>query len=117
MIQWQAFSPSTPHLLFTYAAVAFATSAALRWKIAPPAPAEASPRIVERVAAGGFEAAATLSSALMVAAIFDRFTGYSINVALLLEAEFLFILGLRLELKYLRTLGGAVFAVAAGKLF
>ena len=39
----------------------------------------------------------TLSSALMVAAIFNRFTGYSINVALLIEAEFLFILGLRLE--------------------
>ena len=51
----------------------------------------------------------------MAAAIFYRFTGYAINVALLLEAEFLFILGLRLQLKYLRMLGGAVFALAAGK--
>lgn len=115
-IEWQAFSPSMLHLLFTYAALAFAASAALRWKFAPPAPAEASPRIVERLASGGFEVAATLASALMAAAIFNRFTGYAINVALLLEAEFLFILGLRLELKYLRTLGGAVFALAVGKI-
>jgi Predicted membrane protein (DUF2339) len=115
-IQWSAFSPSTVHVLFTYAAIAFAATAALRWKIIPPPPADASPPIIERLAAGSFEASVTLSSALMAAAIFGRFTGYAINVALLLEAEFLLILGLRLELKYLRVLGGAVFALAVGKI-
>jgi uncharacterized membrane protein len=115
-IEWQAFSPSTLHVLFTYAAFAFAATAALRWKFVPAPVADEHPRIIERLEAGGFEIAVTLSAALVVAAIFNRFTGYAINVALLLEAEFLFILGLSLELKYLRVLGGAVFAVTVGKL-
>jgi predicted membrane protein DUF2339 len=114
-IEWQAFSPSTLHVLFTYAALAFATTAALRWKFVAVPLADEHPRIIERLEAGGFEIAVTLSAGLMAAAIFNRFTGYAINVALLLEAEFLFIMGLRLELKYLRALGGAVFALTAGK--
>ncbi|HLX04705.1 MAG TPA: DUF2339 domain-containing protein, partial [Candidatus Binatus sp.] len=115
-IEWSAYSPSTIHILFTYAAIAFAATAALRWKLVPPTVVEPSSKIIlERIEAGSFEVAATLASGLMAAAIFYRFTGYAINVALLLEAEFLFILGLRLQLKYLRTLGGAVFAIAAGK--
>ncbi len=115
-IEWSAYSPSTIHILFTYAAIAFAATAALRWKLVPPSVVEPSPKIIiERIEAGSFEVAATLASGLMAAAIFYRFTGYAINVGLLLEAEFLFILGLRLELKYLRALGGAVFALAAGK--
>jgi uncharacterized membrane protein len=113
-IEWSAYSPSTIHILFTYSAIAFAATAVLRWKLVP-LTAEPAPRIIERLEAGGFEVAATLASGLMAAAIFYRFTGYAINVALLLEAEFLFILGLRLQLKYLRALGGAVFALAAGK--
>jgi hypothetical protein len=112
-IEWSAYSPSTIHVLFTYSALAFAATAALRWKLVPPTPAQ--PRIIERLESGSFEVAATLASGLMAAAIFYRFTGYAINVALLLEAEFLFILGLRLQLKYLRALGGGVFALAAGK--
>ena len=114
-IEWSAYSPSTIHILFTYAAIAFAATAALRWKLVPPSVVEPSPKIIERLESGSFEVAATLASGLMAAAIFYRFTGYAINVGLLLEAEFLFILGLRLQLKYLRALGGAVFAIAAGK--
>ena len=115
-IEWSAYSPSNIHILFTYAAIAFAATAALRWKLVPPSVVEPSPKvIIERLESGSFEVAATLASGLMAAAIFYRFTGYAINVGLLLEAEFLFILGLRLQLKYLRMLGGAVFALAAGK--
>ena len=43
-IEWSAFSPSTIHILFTYAALAFAATAALRWKLVPPSVVEPSPK-------------------------------------------------------------------------
>ena len=114
-IEWSQFSPASIHILFAYAAAAFAATAAFRWRVVPQPPVDSGPRIVERLAAGGFEASVTLSSALMAAAIFGRFTGVAVNVALLIEAEFLFLLGLTLNLAYLGTLGGAVFTLAVGK--
>ncbi|HUO05532.1 MAG TPA: DUF2339 domain-containing protein [Candidatus Binataceae bacterium] len=115
ILQWLEYSPASLHIFLFYSAAAFAVSAALRWNFVPQgAPAPAS-QPLDPLAAGTFEGSLTIAVALMAGAIFRHFAGTAINLALLMEAEFLFLLGVRLGQAYVRALGGAIFAIAAAK--
>jgi uncharacterized membrane protein len=59
----------------------------------------------------GFEAAATASAVLMAAALIERFSGLGITLALLLEAEMVFVAGLSMQNRYLRNLGGVLLLI------
>ncbi|HYL59748.1 MAG TPA: DUF2339 domain-containing protein [Candidatus Acidoferrales bacterium] len=115
ILQWTQFRPADLFVLLAYSSVAFLASSVVRARIAPLSDADRARPFAERAAAGGYELSVSISSALAVAAIFQRYSGYSINVALLLEAQFLFLIGLQYGESYLQLLGALVFAIAAGK--
>ncbi|HVN63377.1 MAG TPA: DUF2339 domain-containing protein [Candidatus Binataceae bacterium] len=115
LMQWLQDSPSEIHIFLFYAAAFFALSAALRWKLglrASPAPRMPS---LDLFAIGGFEGSLTVAAALMAGGLLHRFTGAAGDLALLAEAEVLFLFGIRLGQPYVQALGGAVFAITAAK--
>lgn len=62
---------------------------------------------------GGYEATTTIATVLCAVALGLRYTaGWRLHVGLLLEAEFLFLLGVVFGRRYLRLLAAGVFAVA-----
>ncbi|MBC8165095.1 MAG: DUF2339 domain-containing protein [Bryobacteraceae bacterium] len=63
--------------------------------------AEDRPRVEE----GGYEAGATISALLMSGALLERFTGTSVAIALLLEAELVLLAGVGLRSEYITNLG------------
>jgi len=116
LLQWPSGTPKALSFFFAAAGAAYLANAILRARLEPPArPADES-AILER-ALGGYKGAVTLAVALLIPGIFLRFAGLTINVALLLEAELLFLAGLRLGQPYLRTLAALVFAFPLGKLW
>ncbi len=116
LLQWTEFAAINLYWFLSYAAVAFLVTAVLRWRIRPPSTLAPTEGALERTAFGSYEGAVTIAAALAVAAISDRFSGAALNVALLLEAEFLILAGIRLGQPYLLNLGAIAFALAAGKL-
>jgi uncharacterized membrane protein len=115
ILQWTQFRPADLFVLLAYSSAAFLVSSVVRARIAPLSEADRERPLVERATAGGYELSVSASSALAVAAIFQRYSGYSINVALLLEAQFLFLIGVQYGESYLQLLGALAFAIAAGK--
>ena len=115
ILQWTQFRPADLFVLLAYSSTAFLVSSVVRARIAPPSDADRERPFAERATAGGYELSVSISSALAVAAIFQRYSGYSINVALLLEAQFLFLIGAQYGESYLQLLGALVVAIAAGK--
>jgi uncharacterized membrane protein len=72
---------------------------------------------LERMAAGGYEGPITISAVLVAISIFRKAPGMWINAGLLIEAEILFLAGIRFGQKYLRQLAGGVFLGSLAKLF
>ncbi|MDO8434892.1 MAG: DUF2339 domain-containing protein [Candidatus Binatus sp.] len=113
MLQWLERRPDDLFVVLAYSAAAFVISAIVRARIVR---LSADSPLHERAAAGSYELSITISAALAAAAIFQRYAGYSINVALLLEAQFLFLIGVQTGQSYLQILGAIVFAIPVGKL-
>lgn len=65
---------------------------------------------------GGYEFAATASAAFAAAALAERFTGLALTAAFFFEFELIFLLGLTLRQKYLRTLASVCFLPLVGRL-
>jgi uncharacterized membrane protein len=98
-------------LLLGVTALGYLASALVRARLRPPSSFPPSADPVARAAAGGYEGAITVTAGLLVPAILLRFDGVTADLALLLEAEWLFVAGLRLGQPYLRTLAAGVAAV------
>jgi len=115
-LQWSTGSNLIiSHLLFMTAA-AYLVSTIIRFRLMPPSASSKKDDIVTRLVGGGYEGAVTLAAALLVPFIYIRFSGLNINIALMLEAQFLFLLGLYFRLPYLRYLSLALFIIPLGKL-
>ncbi len=105
--------------LFAAAAALYAASSVVRGVLGPKAAAApAAANLVDEIMSGGGRATATIAAALAGAAIWQRFEreGLRLVGGLLLEAEFLFLLGITLEQRFFRGLSAPVFAVAVGRL-
>ena len=109
IVKWHR--AAQPHLweFLAVGAAAYFISAMLRVRLAPASFRECSQTEL-RMAAGGYEGPITLASALAAASMFLKMPAPWINVGLLIEAELLFLAGLRFGQTYLRMLAGGVFA-------
>ena len=116
LLRWSAFSAATVYLFLAAAAAAFLLDTILRWKIQPPSSFGATQGALARAARGGYEASVTLAVGCATIAIFERFSGLSISLVLLLEAQMLVMAGLSLGQPYLQSLGGGLFVLLLAKL-
>jgi uncharacterized membrane protein len=98
LLKWNSAAPHDVWMLLSGAAAAYLASAILRAR------------------SGRWHAAATLSAALAAAAIFQKFDHQWVASALAVEAELVYLCGLRLRKPYLRWLGAALFTVELGRL-
>ncbi|MBI4639458.1 MAG: DUF2339 domain-containing protein, partial [Candidatus Tectomicrobia bacterium] len=116
LLQWSSGTPTNLYIFFAAAAAAYLASTIVRARVRSPSSFPEETDVLRRALLGGYEGAITVSVVLSAIGIFLRFSGLSINVALLLEAEFLFLAGLRLSQPYLRALGAMVFVLPVVKL-
>ncbi|MBI1896073.1 MAG: DUF2339 domain-containing protein [Acidobacteria bacterium] len=110
--EW-AMSSTQWALFFACAAAAYLASAALRARMLPPDPAA---DLASRLFSGGYEAASAFSAALAAAAIIQRFSGWDMPVALLLEGELIVLAGFALRDRFLRLLGALVLVLPVVRL-
>ncbi len=116
LLQWSSVAPTTLYIFFAVSSVAYLVSTVVRAKIRPVLSFVEDTDIVARALSGSYEGAVTVAVALATPGIFLRFSGLSVNVALLLQAEFLFLAGVRLSQPYLRALGAVIFTLPVIKL-
>ena len=98
LLKWNAAAPQDVWMLLAASSAGYLASA------------------LARVRVQKWHTAATLSAALAAAAIFQRLDHAWVAPALLVEAELVYLAGLRLKAPYLRWLGTGLFAVQTGRL-
>ena len=114
--KWSASAPESLYALSAAVAAAYLASAVLRMFLRPPAsfPGDTNPLV--RALSGGYEGAITLTAALTLTSIFQRFQGTQAELGLLVEAETFFLAGLFFRQAYPRQIAAALFAGGLGKL-
>jgi hypothetical protein len=115
-VKWSSAAPDRLYVLAIGIAAAYLASAILRTRLCPPSGFPAECGTLERALSGGYEGPITLTAILTAAAVFLKLHGGSANLALLAEAELLFIAGLVFRQAYPRQLAAALFATGFGKL-
>ncbi len=110
VLQWLSVDAQMLDLFLPLAALAFLGSALMRARLRPLVGDDNLDPVPSMLV--GYGGAAVLAAALGVLSIFSRFSGHSVSVALLLEAQIVFLCGLYLHRRFLRGLAVAVFAVA-----
>ncbi len=98
LLKWEHASPHTIWMLLAGAAAAYLVSA------------------LARAGSGKWHGAATLAAALAAASIFQRLDHQWIASGLVVEAELVYLTGLRLRKPYLRWLGTSLFVLELGRL-
>ncbi len=98
LLKWNTAAPHDVWMLLSASAAAYLVSTLARWR------------------SGEYPAAATLSAGLAAAAIFQKMGHEWVAPALLIEAELIYLAGVRLRASYLRWLATAIFAVQTGRL-
>ena len=105
LLQWDASIPVD--LFLAGSALLFLGDTVLRAWIRPPSRLSDREMTLTGIASG-YEASLMTSAALATAAILDRFTGLRLEVALLMEAEMLIIVGIQLGLAFPSLLGSVI---------
>jgi hypothetical protein len=116
LLQWSSVTPTTLYLFFATTSAAYLASTIARARLQPPSGFSNDSDTLTRIQFGSYEGAVTVAVALMTPGIFLRFSGLDVNIALLLQAEFLFLAGLYLSQPYLRALGAAAIVIPLIKL-
>ena len=114
--KWSAADPARMYLLAAGIAAAYLADTILRAVLRPPSTFPAETRTEERIFAGGYEGPITLAAASSVIAALLKLHGQTANVALLAEAELLFLAGFLFRQDYPRRLAGMLFAALGAKL-
>jgi hypothetical protein len=98
LLKWNDAAPEHAWMLLAAAAAAYLASAIARWR------------------SRRWHGAALLASALAAGAIFQKLDHQWIASALMVEAELVYLAGVRLKAPYLRVLGTGLFAAQLGRL-
>jgi len=114
--KWSAADPAGIYLLAAGIAVAYLADTILRAILRPPSSFASETTTLERIFAGGYEGPITLAAACSVVAAVLKLHGQTANVALLAEAELLFLAALIFRQDYPRRLAGTLFAGLGAKL-
>ena len=113
LVKWDRVAHDHFYVALAAGAALYLLSALIRVRLSPPSEDEPT---LERMASGGYEGPITISAALTAIAIFRKAPGMWINAGLLIEAEILFLAGVRFSQAFLRQLAGGVFVSALAKL-
>ncbi len=108
LVQWHASSPDTVHQLFLLSAVAYLTSTMARIVLLPVSGFAPDMNLLERVKGGSYEGSLALAAGLTAVAISLKLTGLSVSLALLAEAELLFLAGLYFKQPFVRHLAAVL---------
>ncbi len=90
-------------------AVLFLADALARALVRPPASFREDEGLAQRMRAGSYESSIFVSAVLTALGIVGRVTGVWMSVSLAMEAELLYLAGVKLELRFLRRLGISAF--------
>ena len=112
LVKWDRMAHEHLYLALAGGAGLYLASALIRARLVP---ASATDNLT-RMAEGAYEGPITLSAVLACLSISRGAHGLWINLGLLIEAEILFLAGIRFGEEYLRFLGGAAFCSSLGKL-
>jgi hypothetical protein len=115
LVKWTRSAHEHLYLAFAAGGLLYLLSALARARLSPPDESK-NDGAIERIASGGYEGPITISAVLTAISIFQKASGMWINVGLLIEAEVLFLAGVRFQQIYLRRLAGGVFATSLIKL-
>ena len=118
-LSYLAWSRRAPNLLWLGAAIAsalFLGSAIARALTRPPSSFPKEDSLAERLRAGSFEGAFLISALLAGMAIVGRIPGVWISFGLAIEAEIIYLAGLRFRSDFLRRMGGRAFAFSLARL-
>ena len=115
LVKWDRAAHQHLYAALAAGGALYLLSALLRVRLSPAVSENES--TLERMAAGGYEGPITISAVLTALSIFRKAPGMWIDVGLLIEAELLFLAGVRFRQTYLRQLAGGVFLSSLVKLF
>ncbi len=112
LLQWPAAAPIAVHVFLAATAAVYFLSTLVRARVRSPSSFPTATATLRRALLGGYEASVTLAAFLAIVTIMLGFSGLKMNLALLVEGEFLFLAGLSLRQQYLRMLAGLIFILA-----
>ena len=115
-LSWAKRAPDQLWLAATAGAALFAADAVLRAILLPASSFESRGDLNTRLRAGSYEGSALVSSVLAGMAIVAKVPGVWMSAGLALEAEILYVAGLRLQSSFLRRLGTVAFAHSLARL-
>ena len=101
---------------YAFAAALYTVSAVARSVLRSPASFPADADLVTRMRAGSYEAPITLAAALAFLAIASRAAGIWLSVGFAVEAETLYLVGVFLNVAFMRWLGNAAFFLSLARL-
>ena len=115
-LAWATRAPNDLWQMAAIAAAQYLAGALVRAWLRPPTSFEAGESAMARYEQGSYEAPLTLSAFLAGLAVAGKVTGIWMAAGLALEAEILYLAGVRLRSRFLRTLGSVGFAFSMFRL-
>jgi Predicted membrane protein (DUF2339) len=116
-LAWSQKATGMLWLAAAYGSALYLSSAILRVRLLPPSALPANAEVAVRLRLGSYELSLTLAAVLGGLAIVGKVPGVWSSVALAMEAELLYLAGVRFSAGFLRGCGGAAFAFSLGRLF
>jgi len=117
LTKWSKTAPNDDYIFGMASAALYLASAVIRWRLCPPRDEEGTELSIEqRLTAGGYEASAVISSIMAALSIFAKVHGVWAGAALAVEAEILFLAGMKLRERLLERLSLAGFFFSLGSL-
>ncbi len=112
-LTWSTHSPDRLWVAAAFGATLFLADSIVRAAVRPPSTFNAGEDLMARVRAGSFEGAFVVSAVLAGLSIVGRVPGVWAGVGLALEAEIVYLAGLRFGSQFLRRLGAGAFVLSA----
>lgn len=116
-LAWSIRAPADRWLLSAIAAALYLAGALARAQLRPPSTFPPDALLFTRYEQGSYEAPLTLSAFLAGLAILGKAPGIWVAAGLAIEAEALYLAGVRLGSRFVRALGGVGFGFSLGRLW
>jgi hypothetical protein len=115
-LAWSHHAPDLLWLASAYAAALHLATAIARAVIRPPSSFGPDDSLLVRLRAGSYEGALLVAAVLAALAVVGRVPGVWKSVGLAMEAEIIYLAGVRFGAPFLRRLGGRAFAISLATL-
>jgi uncharacterized membrane protein len=116
-LTWSHHAPDRLWFASACAAALFLADSVSRAILRPPSTFDEGDDLMTRLRLGSFEGSVVLSAVLAGMAVIGRVPGVWVNAGLAMEAEIIYLAGVRFRSRFLRTCGATAFAFSLGRLF